>query len=211
VRRTICFLGAVAVLSLFAGSAPGAEDNPVASAATEAKPLKAGESIPDVSLASASGESVQLSSFHQDGPLVIVFFRGSWCPICTRHFQDLIKLHPEIVSQGAKMVAISPDSVENTKDNTAKLKVPFPLLSDADVAAAKAFGLAFQVDEATIDKYRGFGIDLQKASGRDHHALPVPAIFIVDKAGKILFAHSNPDYTKRLDAKTIVAELKKLK
>lgn len=182
----------------------------VAPSAEEAQPLKAGEAIPAVTVANASGDPVEIGSFHQDGPLVIVFFRGSWCPICTRHFQDLIKLHPEITSLGAKTIAISPDSADNTKDNAVKLKTPFPLLSDPDLVAAKAFGLAFEVDEETITKYRGFGIDLEKASGRDHHALPVPAVFIVDQSGKILFAHSNPDYRKRLEAKTIVAELKKL-
>jgi len=109
-----------------------------------------------------------------------------------------------------KMVALSPDTVGNSKGNATKLKAPFPLLSDSDLAAAKAFGLAFQVDDATLAKYKGFGIDLEKASGLDHHALPVPAVYIVDKSGKITFAHSNPDYTKRLDAQSILVELKKL-
>ena len=107
------------------------------------------------------------------------------------------------------MVAISPDSVENTKGNTDKLKIPFPLLSDSDLVATKAFGLAFTVDDATITKYKGFGIDLEKAAGRDHHALPVPAVYIVDKAGNVTFAHSNHDYTKRLDVEAILVELKK--
>ena len=77
------------------------------------------------------------------------------------------------------------------------------------MVATKTFGLAFTVDDATITKYKGFGIDLKKASGHDHHALPVPAVYIVDKSGKITFAHSNPDYKKRLDIETILAELKK--
>ena len=187
----------------------GAEDRPVAANAKEVVPLKAGDSLPDVSLKDAAGKSIKLSAYHAEGPLVIVFFRGSWCPICTKHFQDLIKAHPEITKLGAKMVAISPDSVENTKGNTDKLKIPFPLLSDSDLVATKAFGLAFTVDDATITKYKGFGIDLEKSSGRDHHALPVPAVYIVDKAGKVTFAHSNPDYMKRLDVETILAELKK--
>jgi peroxiredoxin len=186
-----------------------AEDRPVAASAKEVVPLKAGDTVPDVSLKDAAGKSIKLSAYHADGPLVIVFFRGSWCPICTKHFQDLIKAHPEITKLGAKMVAISPDSVENTKSNTDKLKISFPLLSDADLVATKAFGLAFTVDGATLTKYKGFGIDLEKASGRDHHALPVPAVYIVDKSGKVKFAHSNPDYTKRLDVETILAELKK--
>ena len=187
-----------------------AEDRPVAANAKEVSPLKAGDVLPDVSVKDAAGKTVKLNAFHTEGPLVIVFFRGSWCPICSKHFQDLIKAHPEITKHGAKIVAISPDSVENTKGNTEKLKIPFPLLSDSDLAAAKAFGLAFKVDDATISKYKGFGIDLVKASGFDHHALPVPAVYIVDKSGKVKFSHSNPDYTKRLDVETILSELKKI-
>ena len=187
-----------------------AEDRPLAANAKEISPLKAGDVLPDVSVKDATGKTVKLSAYHTDGPLVIVFFRGSWCPICSRHFQELVKAHPEITRHGAKIVAISPDSVENTKGNIEKLKIPFPLLSDSDLAATKAFGLAFKVDDATIEKYKGYGIDLVKASGHDHHALPVPAIYIVDKSGSVKFSHSNPDYTKRLDVETILSELKKI-
>ena len=192
-------------------AAVGAEDHPVAASAKDVKPLQVGDTLPDVSVKDAAGESVKLSGYHADGPLVIVFYRGSWCPFCTKHFQELIKAQPEITKLGAKIVAISPDSVENTKGNTDKLKIPFPLLSDSELVATKACGLAFTVDAATITKYKGFGIDLEKASGHDHHALPVPAVFIVNKSGKVTFAHSDPDYKKRLDVETILTELKKAK
>ena len=187
-----------------------AEEQQVAGTAEQTTPLKTGEQLPDVWVTDAKGKSITLKSFHEKGPAVIVFFRGSWCPICTRHFRDLIKTHPEIVSLGATLVAISPDTAENTQINMAKLKTPFPLLSDSKLSAAKAFGLAFQVDDTTLTKYRGFGIDLEKASGQQHHALPVPAVYIVDRSGKIVFAHSNPDYTRRLDTARILIELKKL-
>jgi len=187
------------------------EEPGIAPEAKAAVSLEAGASIPDVAVHDSAGEKVSLQSLVKDGPTVIVFFRGSWCPICTQHFQDLIKIHPEVVKLGAKMIAISPDTVENSAANTKKLKTPFPLYSDSNVAAASAFGLAFRVDDATITKYKGFGIDLEKASGHDHHALPVPAVYIVDEAGKILYAHSNPDYTKRLDGATILEELNKVR
>ncbi len=199
----------IAVIAVWVGSVV-AEDRPIAASATEAVPLQAGVAVPAVTLQDAEGQSVKLSDFYADGPLVIVFFRGSWCPICTRHFQAVMKAQPEIAKLGAKLVAISPDSVENTKGNTTKLNPPFPLLSDADLAATRAFGLAFTVDDITLAKYKQFGIDLEKASGHKHHALPVPAVYIVDRAGKIVFAHSNPDYSQRLDVETILAELKKL-
>lgn len=202
----------VMISAAFCTASIARSDEPViAPEAKVAVPLEAGASIPKVAVHDSAGERVSLQSLAKDGPTVIVFFRGSWCPICTRHFQDLIKIHPEVVKLGAKMIAISPDTVENSLANTKKLKTPFSLYSDSDVAAASAFGLAFRVDDATITKYKGFGIDLEKASGHDHHALPVPAVYIVDEAGKILYAHSNPDYTKRLDGATILEELKKVR
>jgi peroxiredoxin len=203
--RTLQPLLMVAVLS----ANTQADERPVAASAKATMPLQVGDALPDATVSDAQGQPVKLSSLHANGPVVIVFFRGSWCPICTKHFQDLIKAHPAIVKHGATMVAISPDSAENTVRNTEKLKTPFPLYSDSDIAATKAFGLAFKVDDGTITKYKGFGIDLEKASGRDHHALPVPAVYIVNQSGKITFAHSNADYTKRLDKESILTALKK--
>jgi peroxiredoxin len=202
-----------AILLLIAGNAFAqvavAEDRIVALDAKEVKPLKVGDALPAAVLKDANGKDVKLSDLHVDGPLVIVFFRGSWCPFCTRHIHDLIKVYPEITKLGAKLVAISPDNVEHSQANVAKNAIPFSVLSDSDVTLAKALGLAFQVDDATITKYKGYGIDLNKASGQDHHVLPVPAVFIADKSGKLIFAHSDPDYRQRLEVKTILEELQK--
>ena len=205
-----CIL-ATAVLTL-TGSLPSgyAEENPIATDAKEASPLKAGVDVPEVSVTAATGDEITLASLHEKGPVVLVFFRGGWCPFCTRHTGELIKAYPEIQSLGADLVGISPDTPENSKSNAEKNSVPFPLYSDASLQAARAFGLAFKVDDATLTNYKAFGIDLEKASGQQHHALPIPAVYIIDKSGKITFAHSNPDYRQRLDTKTIIAELKKL-
>ncbi len=80
----------------------------------------------------------------------------------------------------------------------------FTLLSDASMSAARAFGIAFRVDDATFARYKSFGIDLEAASGQTHHELPVPAVFILDRAGVIRFAHANPDYTVRLAAEPLL-------
>ena len=198
-------------LMLTTSTSVSADDKPIAAAPEKTAPLKVGEKAPELKLKNASGDEVSLASLHEKQPVVLVFFRGGWCPICSRHTAELIKAYPEIKELGAEMVGISPDSVESSQANVEKNKIGFPILSDADVSAAKAFGLAFKVDDATVTKYKGFGIDLEKASGQPHHALPIPAVYIVDKTGTIVFAHSNPDYRQRLDAKTIVEELKKVK
>lgn len=107
------------------------------------------------------------------------------------------------------MIGVSPDSVESTKANIDKSSIPFSLYSDSELNATTGFGLAFKVDDATVTKYKGFGNDLEKASGQTHHALPIPAIFVVSKDGVVTFAHSNPDYRQRLDVKDLLKEISK--
>lgn len=210
IKRSILIFGLLCMFSSFT-SLIVAQDNSIALDAKETKPLKADAQSPDVTVKTLDGKSVSVAALHKDKPVVLVFFRGGWCPICTRHTQELIKAYPKIKEMGAEMVGVSPDNLESSKANSDKNSIPFPIYSDADMSAAKAFGLAFKVDDKTVEKYKGFGLDLEKASGLSHHALPIPAVFIVDKSGKIVFAHSNPDYRQRLDTNTIVNELGKIK
>ena len=79
------------------------------------------------------------------------------------------------------------------------------LLSDSELAAARALGVAYRVDEETFGKLQGYGIDLEEASGQDHHLLPVPSVFLIDRKGSIRFVYVNPDYTQRIDPETLLA------
>ena len=200
----------VAALLLVLQSSIIAQSGSIAKSPTETKPLKVGDQVPKLNVLNPKGEEVDLASLHEKQPVVLVFFRGGWCPICSRHTQQLMNAYPDIKELGADLVGISPDSPASSQANVDKDTIPFPILSDADVAAAKAFGLAFTVDDPTIERYKGYGIDLEKASGRDHHALPIPAVFVINTDGKIVFAHSDADYRNRLDVKTIIKELEKL-
>ena len=88
-----------------------------------------------------------------------------------------------------------------------QIPVPFELLSDSDMDAARAFGLAFKVDDALVETYKTqYGIDLEASSGRTHHELPVPAAYVVDQAGMIRFAFVNPDYKVRVDSEKLLDE-----
>jgi len=186
-----------------------AQERPIAAEPTATKPLETGQRVPEVTLKGLDGKNVSLASLHQDKPLVIVFFRGGWCPICTKHTQQLIKVYPELKEKGFEMIGVSPDSVESTRANIDKSSIPFPLYSDSELNATTGFGLAFKVDDATVTKYKGFGIDLERASGKTHHALPIPAIYVVGKDGAVTFAHSNSDYRQRFDAKDLLKEISK--
>jgi peroxiredoxin len=202
-------LFAALLSSFFMLPSASAQEALIATEPTATKPLEKGQRVPEVRLKGLDGKDISLASLHQEKPLVIVFFRGGWCPICTKHTQQLIKVYPELKEKGFEMIAVSPDSVESTKANIDKSSIPFAVYSDSALNATSGFGLAFKVDDATVTKYKGFGIDLEKASGQTHHALPIPAIYVVSKDGVIAFAHSNPDYRQRLDAKVLLKEISK--
>ena len=102
-------------------------------------------------------------------------------------------------------MAVSPDKPENLKPTSSKHKLGYALFSDAKSEAAMAYGIAFQVDQKTYEQYKGYGIDLEEASGEKHHLLPVPAVFLYGKSGKLEFEYVNPDYRIRLAPKVLLA------
>jgi len=168
--------------------------------AEDAEALKAGDRAPGGEVRTAEGRSVDLSDLYHDKPSVLIFYRGGWCPYCTDHMKEVAAAEPKLVDMGYQVLAISPDSPDALKQSLDQQAFTYQLLSDSDMSVTRAFGLAFQVDDPTIQKYQGFGIDLEKASGYDHHLLPVPAVYIVDTAGTIRFAHWDPDYKQRLSS-----------
>ncbi len=183
----------------------------LATAQTNSAPLKAGDSVPDVTLRTESNESVKLRALVAQKPTVLIFYRGGWCPFCTRHLKDLAGIEKDLAAAGAQLFAVSVDQPEKLKATPGRDQLGYSLLSDSDAAAAQAFGLAFKVDDATIEKYKGYGINLETASGRDHHLLPHPAVYVVDLNGKIQFSHFDPDYKKRLAPEKIFAAVRAAK
>ena len=117
---------------------------------------------------------------------------------------------PEIKSQGAELVAISPQLPDNSLSTAEKLALEFEVLSDVDNRVAKSFGLVFKLSERMQEIYKNFGIDLPEANGDQSFELPIPATYVVAKNGIIAFAFIDADYTNRLDPEIIVSELKKL-
>jgi peroxiredoxin len=113
-----------------------AQERLIANEPTATKPLEKGQKVPEVTLRGLDGTDVSLASLHQNKPLIIVFFRGGWCPICTKHTQQLIKIYPELTENGFELIGVSPDSVASTKANIDKSSIPFPLYSDSEMNSA---------------------------------------------------------------------------
>lgn len=162
------------------------------------RPLAVGARVPKVTLRSVRGPAVSLRAEAAKQPLVLIFYRGGWCPYCTLHLAELEKVEGKLRGMGLRIVAISPDRPEELEKSANKEALSYTLLSDASMEAARAFGVAFRVDDATVEQYKGHGIDLEAASGETHHLLPVPAVFIVGTDGRVKFAYANPDYKVRL-------------
>jgi len=178
---------------------------------SHSSPLKEGDSIPDVKLRTEADQEVNLRDWVAKKPTVLIFYRGGWCPFCTRHLSDLVGIENEVEKAGAQLLAISMDQPEKLRETPNRDKLGYQLLSDSDAVAAKAFGIAFQVEDDLVKKYKeSYQIDLEAASGQTHHILPHPAVYVVDKNGKIRFAHVNPDYKLRLEPAKILEQVKEL-
>ncbi len=109
---------------------------------------------------------------------------------------------------GYQIIAISPDRPEKLKESLGKTKVEYLLLSDSEMEAARAMGVAFKVDDDTLEIFKKYNIDLEQASGKDHHLLPVPSVFVFGKDAKVKFTYVNPDYRIRIDPTVLLAAAK---
>lgn len=202
-RSLSTFLVAVGLaLTAYAESAEPAKSAP------EVRPLLIGAAVPDVSVRTAKGDTVSLKSVVTEKPTVLIFYRGGWCPFCSKQLGGLEGVDPKLRELGYQIVAVSPDKPEKLNETAAKHKLTYTLLSDSKMDASKAFGIAFKVDDATLEKYKSYKIDLSEASGEPHHLLPVPSVFILGTDGKIRFTYVNPDYKVRLDGDVLLAAAK---
>jgi peroxiredoxin len=176
--------------------------------AEQVRPVLLGSKLPDVAMMSLDGKATTLKNQVAAKPAILVFYRGGWCPYCNLQLSELRLIKKQAEELGYRMIAISPDRPEELKRTLGKTKLDYALLSDSKADAMRAFGIGFQVDAATIEKYKGYGIDLEKASGQKHNVLPVPSVFIVDAEGKLQFSYVNPDYSARVPGSLILEAAK---
>lgn len=121
---------------------------------------------------------------------------------------ELIRIEPALLELGYQILAVSADKPEVLQQSQSKHKPNYRLLSDHSMKGAIALGIAWRVDDQTLEKYRGFGIDLEKASGETHHLLPVPTAYVIGTDGLIKFAYANPDHRVRIQADVLLAMAK---
>ena len=171
----------------------------------EATALKVGQRAPDVVLPNALGQPVRLSSLWKTGPLIVLFYRGGWCPYCNLELRAW-QQHLEAVAQAnAHIVAISPQTPDNSLSTQQKAELTFEVLSDSSLEVARGFGVLFDMPEALVALYSGSGNDLPVLNGNGRWSLPVPATFVIDTNGIVQLAHVDVDYRNRAEPADVIA------
>lgn len=169
--------------------------------------LKAGDFVPDFRLPDGRGTTVRLRDHLDAGPAVVCFYRGDWCRFCGLELLALAEVADEIRALGASLIAIAPQAAE-TRRLTWPDPPPFALLVDVEAKVAKSFGLVFMPAEDLQDAYAALG---RPEIAGCHTALPVPATYIVDPSGSIVFSYFDSDFTNRLEPTEILVALHRLR
>lgn len=173
-----------------------------------AQAVKTGDAFPSIALTDQRGQPFDIFEKAQAQPLVVTFYRGGWCPYCNLELRAYQKVLPDIETLGARLVAVSPETPDNTLATAEKNALTFSVLSDAKGALAEALGIRFRLSEPVEAYFRKAGLDLPSRNGDGGWSLPIPATYVVGRGGHISFAHVEPDYRKRLDPQLILDVLR---
>lgn len=171
------------------------------------KGLQINDKAPEFSLKDQHGNLITLSTELKKGTVVLVFYRGQWCPYCNRQLKGLQDSLSFIKEKGAGLIAVSPEKPENISKTVEKTKATYPVLFDNGLKTMKSYDVAFAVDSNTVEKYKAHGIDFYDANGANGATLPVPTVYIINKEGIIVFKHFDPDYRKRVTVQEILSHL----
>ena len=169
--------------------------------------LNVNDDAPPFTAINQYGKEVNLRSLLKQGPVVVLFYRGQWCPYCNKQLSQMEDSLAYISSKGATVLAITPEKPENISKTIEKTKVTYSVLFDDGLKIMTSYKVAFRVDDVTIEKYKGYGIDFSTANGTNGANLPVPAVYIIGKNGKILYRYFDIDYRKRASVKEIASHL----
>jgi len=174
----------------------------------EAKGLQVGETVKDFSAVDLHDSTFTLSEALKKGPVVVIFYRGQWCPVCNKHLSHLQDSLQLIYEKGATVIAVSPEQSEFLKRTAEKTHASFSLLYDEGYKISDLFDVTFKPDTMTTIMYNTLlGANLKKANTDDSQRLPIPATFIIGTDGKIVWRHFDPNYKNRSTTKQIIENI----
>lgn len=169
--------------------------------------LGAGARAPGFTLPSAAGREVALDSLLAEGPVVLTFYRGAWCPYCNLALRALQAHVESITERGARLVAVSPQVPDESLSLAEKKGLTFDVLSDIGSDVAKQYGIAFDLSDELGALYDKLGFDLQRVNGGHARTLPLPATYVIDRDGTVRWAFVETDYALRAEPSDILAAL----
>jgi peroxiredoxin len=185
-------------------------NNPVMEALVK-NAIQLGDKAPDFKLFNQLGQSVRLYSFLKRGPVVLTWYRGSWCPYCNMHLQYLQRNISIFKELGANLLALSPEKPDNSLNLKEKNELEFQVLTDLDNKVAKDYGIVFKLIDEVSNLYKNtFNLNLEAYNDSGSDELPIPASYVIDQSGIIRYSYVNPDYTQRAEPKDIIEALKSL-
>ncbi|QDS94966.1 Putative peroxiredoxin bcp [Roseimaritima multifibrata] len=174
--------------------------------------IAVGQPAPNFDLPNAIGESVELSALLAGGPVVLMFYRGSWCPYCNLQLRAMQARLADIEKLGGQLVAVSPEIPDESLSLTERAELKFTVLSDKDALIAAQYGVAWKVPEPILDHMRNDrGLDLAKINDGNATVLPIPATFVISADGIVTWQYVNVDYRHRAEPDDVIAALLALK
>ena len=174
---------------------------------TNPEGLKVNDKAPNFSAKDQNGKTVELNKLIKSGSVVIVFYRGEWCPYCNKQLMELEDSMALITNKEASIIAVSPEKQENITKTIQKTKATYSIISDDSMKIMSAYKVAFELDEQTNEKYKKWGINLSDKNGNNGNNLPVPAVYIINKEGKITYRYFDVNYKNRVSVSEILSHL----
>ncbi|WP_086930751.1 peroxiredoxin-like family protein [Agarilytica rhodophyticola] len=174
------------------------------------KALKVGDTAPKFVLTDAEGTEVSLTALLANGPVVLSFYRGVWCPYCNIELQALEAVNEELKARGATLAAISMQGAENSLKSQQENKLNFPILTDHAGEIADQFGIRWTLQDYVIEFHKMFKVVLPEIHGDGKWSLPMPARYVIATDGTIAYAEVNPDYTQRPEPSELLTVLDEL-
>jgi peroxiredoxin len=150
---------------------------------------------------------IHLKDVLKKGKVVLIFYRGQWCPYCNRQLKKLEDSLQQIIGKGATLIAVTPEKPENITKTIEKTSATYSILFDEGLKIMNAYNVSFEVPENTLTRYRNTGIDIEKNNGSNGKYLPVPAVFVINKESTITYRFFEPDYKKRPTVQEILENL----
>lgn len=166
-----------------------------------------GSKAPDFKAKDQDGKDVRLKDLLKKGKVVLVFYRGYWCPYCNRELSRLQDSLSLIQEKGATVVAVSPEKPELIKQTVEKTKAAYPVIYDEGMKIMKGYEVEYELEETTLARYRSSGLDIEKNNGTNGKYLPVPAVYIIDKESTVTYRFFDTDYKKRPSIAEILKNL----